>query len=148
MKLDSIIIGKRHRTELGNLQPLADSIRDVGLLHPVVVTPGGILVAGGRRIEATKLLGWSEIPVTVAATLDDAAKLLMAEHDENRCRLDLTPWEAEAMQRSLLEVYRPAAAARQREAGARGKEGGRGKRKTLGKTFTKGFSRDAPRTRG
>jgi len=41
-----IQIGTRHRRELGDIDALAQSIADVGLLHPVVVTPAGLLIAG------------------------------------------------------------------------------------------------------
>jgi ParB family chromosome partitioning protein len=44
---------------------LARSIGEVGLLHPVVVTPNGHLIAGARRIEACRRLGWQNIPVTL-----------------------------------------------------------------------------------
>ena len=39
-----IRIGNRHRHDLGNLTTLANSIDDVGLLHPVVVHPDGRLI--------------------------------------------------------------------------------------------------------
>jgi hypothetical protein len=44
---------------------LARSIRDIGLLHPIVVSQDGLLLAGGRRLEACKMLGWQDIPVTI-----------------------------------------------------------------------------------
>jgi ParB family transcriptional regulator, chromosome partitioning protein len=61
----SITIGNRHRRDMGDLRALASSIADVGLLHPIVVTPDGMLIAGERRLAACKLLGWTEIPATV-----------------------------------------------------------------------------------
>ncbi len=65
MKIAEIKIGKRHRKDLGDLQSLADSIQEIGLLHPIVVTEDGELIAGERRLEACKLLGWEEIPVSI-----------------------------------------------------------------------------------
>jgi hypothetical protein len=50
---------------------LARSIRDVGLLHPIVVTSKGHLVAGARRLEACRILGWKKIPVTVLELPND-----------------------------------------------------------------------------
>jgi ParB family chromosome partitioning protein len=64
MNIDQIQIGFRYRKDLGDLRSLADSIGEVGLLHPVVVTLEGRLIAGQRRLEACKSLGWTEIPVT------------------------------------------------------------------------------------
>ena len=50
---------------------LARSIGEVGLLHPVVVTSKGHLVAGARRLEACRILGWKKIPVTVLELPND-----------------------------------------------------------------------------
>ena len=60
-----IKIGKRHRKDMGDIAGLADSIKAIGLLHPIVITPAKKLLAGLRRLEACRLLGWIEIPVTV-----------------------------------------------------------------------------------
>ncbi|MGH2447587.1 MAG: ParB N-terminal domain-containing protein [Chloroflexota bacterium] len=65
MALSAIRIGERHRRDLGDIDALARNIREVGLLHPVVVRPDGALIAGERRLAAMRLLGWAEIPVTV-----------------------------------------------------------------------------------
>ena len=50
---------------MGDVAGLADNIRDIGLLHPISISADGALLAGQRRLEACKLLGWTEIPVTV-----------------------------------------------------------------------------------
>jgi hypothetical protein len=50
--------GAAHPTCIGDLRALAESVEAVGLLHLVVVTPQGRLIAGRRRLEAVKLLGW------------------------------------------------------------------------------------------
>ena len=49
MDISSIQIGNRVRKDMGDLQALADSIAEVGLLHPVVVNTRNELVAGERR---------------------------------------------------------------------------------------------------
>lgn len=92
-----IKVGKRHRRDLGDIAALAESLVEVGLLHPVVVTADHRLVAGARRLAAAKQLGWDEIDVTVAANLSEAATLLRAESDENTCRKDFTATEAESL---------------------------------------------------
>ena len=61
----SIRIGKRHRVDLGDVAQLADSIEDIGLLHPIAVNEDGLLLAGARRLAACKRLGWKQIPVNV-----------------------------------------------------------------------------------
>lgn len=101
-----IRIGTRHRKDLGNIDALAASIDDVGLLHPVVITPSGLLIAGERRLAAIKRLGWEEIPVNVAHNLADAAQMLRAERDENMARKDFTPSEAVEIARELEPLER------------------------------------------
>ena len=48
--IDEIIVGKRHRRDLGDIASLAKSIDAHGLLHPIVVTCDGRLIAGERRL--------------------------------------------------------------------------------------------------
>ena len=52
---------------------------EIGLLHPIVIRPDGKLIAGERRLRAAKLLGWTEIPVTVV-DLDDVVRGEFAEN--------------------------------------------------------------------
>lgn len=47
------------------LEELADSIRAQGVLQPLLVTPGGVVVAGHRRLAAARMAGLSEVPVVV-----------------------------------------------------------------------------------
>ena len=68
--LDSIKIGSRFRQDHGDIGALARSIADIGLLHPIVVTQHGHLLAGRRRFEACRSLGWETIPVTVMEVHD------------------------------------------------------------------------------
>ncbi len=109
LPLDSIIVGERTRKDLGDVQGLAVSIADLGLLHPVVVTPEGKLVAGERRLAACKLLGWSRVPVRIVDNLDDAQRLLRAERDENTERKNLSPSEMVAQGKRLEAVEKPRA---------------------------------------
>lgn len=53
------------RREHGDIKPLADSIREVGLLNPLTVNQDGRLLAGRRRLEAVRQLGWATVPVRV-----------------------------------------------------------------------------------
>ena len=97
MRIDAIIIGERYRHKMGDIDGLAQSIAEVGLLHPIVVTPDGHLIAGARRTEACKRLGWTDIPATVV-DLDD---IMRGETAENVHRKDFTPTEAVAIGRAL-----------------------------------------------
>lgn len=109
MKLDSIIVGDRVRKDLGDIESLAASIKRHGLLHPVVVKKDRTLVAGHRRIEAARRLGWHDITVTVI----DVDDLLSAERDENAERKDFTPTEAVAIGRLIEERHREKIAAQE-----------------------------------
>lgn len=91
----------------GDVSDLVESIRSVGLLHPLVVTPGMVLVAGLRRYTAVLALGWDRVPVTVIDTLDEAVAALRAELDENTCRRALSPVEAERARRRRAEALAP-----------------------------------------
>lgn len=87
--INSIVIRKRVRRNLGDLNSLAESLRRHGLMNPVVINSRNELIAGHRRLEAAKKLGWSSIDVRVVNT-DDAADLIEMELDENTQRKNLT----------------------------------------------------------
>jgi ParB family chromosome partitioning protein len=65
LPLDDIRVGTRPRRDMGDIDALAQSIKDIGLLHPIIVDEDGLLLAGARRLAACKRLGWREIPVKV-----------------------------------------------------------------------------------
>src|SRR5947207_9096145 len=101
MSIDKIVVNERFRQDLGDqdgsLDALVDSIKERGLLQPLAVTPDAKLIAGRRRLEAVRKLGWSEIPVHIVSGLDDAVQSLKAERDENVCRKDFTLSEKAAL---------------------------------------------------
>ena len=118
--IDQIQISGRYRKNLGDLAPLVSSVQAIGLLQPVVVDSENRLIAGQRRIEAAKMLGWTEIEAVVAADLNDALRLLVAQRDENTCRKDFTPSEAVALGTDLETEERKAAKVRKHTRGSRG----------------------------
>src|SRR5262249_31562001 len=100
----AIKVGARYRKDLGDLPALAESLDQLGLLHPVVIDPRNRLIAGQRRLEAAKLLGWKNVPVRVV-DLDD---LVAGELAENAHRKDLLPSELWAIAKAVRErVARP-----------------------------------------
>lgn len=118
--VSDITIQDRSRKAPRNIDSLARSIRERGLLHPVVVREVEgrlVLVAGQRRIEAARSLGWTEVPVTVVTTLDDEMDALCAEGEENTEREPFTPAEAVEHRRRIRDVEAKAAKNRQREHG-------------------------------
>lgn len=48
-----------------NLKALVDSIELIGLLHPLTVTAGGVIIDGHRRAASCRLLGWEEVECNV-----------------------------------------------------------------------------------
>src|SRR5688572_12030318 len=111
LPVKSIVVGDRVRKDMGDLASLANSMKLHGLLHPVVVKKDRTLVAGHRRLEAARHLGWHEIAVTVINVED----LLSAERDENTERKDFTPTEAVAIGRLIEEQHRGVIAERQHD---------------------------------
>lgn len=98
---------------MGDIDRLSQSISIVGLLHPIVVKSNRDLIAGARRIAAVTKLGWSEVPVTIADNIDDVRAALIAERDENECRLNFTPSESVALAKQLEPMEKEAARGRQ-----------------------------------
>lgn len=93
----------RPRQELGDIDALAWSIEDVGLLFPLIVDPEYNLIAGRRRLAAVGLLGWKQVMVRVMPLDDD--KKIQAEFDENELRKELTPSEKMDVIRDLQEAW-------------------------------------------
>jgi ParB family chromosome partitioning protein len=86
------------------LDDLAASIREVGVLQPIIVRPrgGGFeLIAGERRLRASLRAGRTTIPSIVRNTADD--QLLLDALIENVQRVDLNPLEEAAGYRALLD---------------------------------------------
>jgi ParB family chromosome partitioning protein len=89
----AITVGTRHRRDFGDIEGLAASISDVGLLHPIVIRPDGTLIAGERRLQAAQALGWADVPVTII----DLDAVVRGEFAENSLRKDFTLSEAVAI---------------------------------------------------
>jgi hypothetical protein len=125
VRVKDIEVKERHRQDMGDIDTLAKSIDEVGLLQPLVVCEIGEdhykLIAGQRRLQALIKLGRKNVAVRIAKELKDAVEMLRAERDENTCRKDLTPSEAVAVGRAIEELEKPKAKARQREGQERGR---------------------------
>jgi len=98
----------RKRFEDGALNALADSIRQRGVLQPIIVRPaeqGYVLGAGERRWRAAKLAGETTVPALVDDELDEAGSLELALI-ENVVREDLTSIEQARTLAVLLDDLR------------------------------------------
>ena len=98
LKLSQLQAGKyqpRTRMDEGSLYELAESIKAQGVMQPVLVRPVGSgryeIIAGERRVRASKLAGLTEVPVLVRAVADEAAAAMALI--ENIQREDLNPLE-------------------------------------------------------
>lgn len=89
------------------LEELAHSLREIGVLQPVVVRSAGEgrfeLVAGERRVRAARLAGLEEIPAVVRESRD--SDLLTEALVENLHRSDLNPLEEAAAYQQLLDDF-------------------------------------------
>ncbi len=92
IEIDKIRVGERRREDFGDIAGLAESIRQYGLLHPIVVDDEMNLVAGERRLRACQSLGWNDIEASPLGLLTDAERREI-ELEENEKRKDLTPYE-------------------------------------------------------
>jgi ParB family chromosome partitioning protein len=109
----------RKRFDESALAALADSIRERGVLQPVIVRPvddGYELVAGERRWRAAELAGEVTIPALVDDALDQAGSLELALI-ENIVREDLSPIEQARTFSVLLDDLRMTSAVLARRIG-------------------------------
>jgi len=89
-----------------SLQELVDSIREQGILEPIVVakTPAGYqIIAGERRWRAAKVLGLEKVPVVIKETTPQG--MLEMSIVENVQREDLNPIEKAQAYRRLIEEF-------------------------------------------
>ena len=94
------------RTEIGDLSELTASIREKGVLEPLLVKPTNgrwMIIAGERRWRAATACGLKELPC-IEMNVDDSAVAEIALI-ENMQRKDLTPWEEADGLRALCERF-------------------------------------------
>ena len=65
IKIKDIKVDSRFRDDYGDIESLSVSIQRYGLLHPIVLGEGNILVAGERRLKAHEILGKEEIELEI-----------------------------------------------------------------------------------
>ena len=95
------------RTEIGDLTELSASIKEKGVLEPLLVLADGegtyMIIAGERRWRASKLAGLTEVPCIVVDTDEQGvAEIALIE---NLQRKDLNIWEEADGLKSLAERF-------------------------------------------
>ncbi len=96
----------RQASDGADLQALADSIAEHGVLQPILVTStidGYQLIAGERRLRAAEMAGLERIPAVVREAADQAQLELALI--ENLQRADLSPLEEAHAFRQLMDEF-------------------------------------------
>ena len=95
LPLSALVPQAQPRRRFEGLEALAESIREQGVLQPLLVRPLGngryAIVAGERRYRAARMAGLAEVPVRVLDLPEKEARLLALV--ENLQREDLNPYE-------------------------------------------------------
>lgn len=89
VSIKDIKVKRRVRKDLGNLEDLKNSLRRYGLLNPITLNGKYELVAGERRLEAAKAIGWTSINANIIENLSEISQLEM-EIEENNQRKEFT----------------------------------------------------------
>lgn len=95
--LDDIRVKRRIREEPEDIEDLMNSMKRYGLMNPITINSENVLIAGRRRLEAARRLGWHMISANVIEATDRVSELEM-EIEENTQRSNFTDQE-------LMEAY-------------------------------------------
>jgi ParB/RepB/Spo0J family partition protein len=101
--IDLIKIGTRARGDKGDIESLAERIKEKGLIQPITIDQDYKLIAGERRLLAHQLLGHDKIEAIIRKTKDQI-DLQEVELIENIARKDMTWQEVALAERALFEL--------------------------------------------
>lgn len=107
IKISDIVFGDRRREELGDIQELANDIRENGLICPIAIVgikPPYKLAAGGRRLAAVEMLKWDNIPCNIYDHDLSDLEIKSIELAENIKRKDLTYVEEVGLVREIHQL--------------------------------------------
>lgn len=105
LDVDSILFDNRFREEFGDLETLAESVREKGILQPITVSPDMRLLAGERRLRAAKMAGLKKIPALVRK-IDGEVDAREIELIENTFRKNFTWAEESAIVQQIDKLYK------------------------------------------
>ena len=104
--IEDVKIKKRIRKDMGDIAALTESMKRFGQINPILITKDNILIAGGRRLEAARNLGWTNINAVVAEIPDELSKLEY-EVEENMQRRDFTSTEIQEAAEKIHRLQNP-----------------------------------------
>ena len=104
--IDDIIVKKRIRHDLSNIDALAESMQNYGQINPITITKNNILVTGRRRLAAAQSLGWRTINAIIVEHSDETT-LLELEIEENLQRQDFSTEEVSEASDRLKKLKNP-----------------------------------------
>lgn len=129
VRIEEALVPTKRMRQLGKIEQLVESIRELGLLEPIILRrETKELISGLHRLESIRALGQDEILARLVDVTDLQAEMM--ELDENLARVELTALErAEHIirRKQLYEALHPEV----QHGGAPGKPGG-GKAKAKG----------------
>ena len=104
--IKDIIAKSRIRKDLGDIESLAESLKRYGQITPIVINRKNVLIAGGRRLEAAKMLGWNNINAVILDTTNKL-ELLELEVEENKYRKDFNAEEEAEAEKKIEKLRNP-----------------------------------------
>jgi len=106
--LDAIDPAPNVRADVGDVEGLASTIAELGLLQPVRVRQAGHgryhVIVGSRRVAAAREAGEAFVPAVLDTTDPDAARDAIAQLVENLQRRDLNPMDQARALRTVLDA--------------------------------------------
>lgn len=103
VEIAKINVGDRYRKDLGDIESLAASIKDKGVIQPITIDTEFSLVAGERRLKAAILAGLDKIPALIRK-IEGELDLREIELTENIERKDMTWQERAELTRKIFEL--------------------------------------------
>ena len=104
--VEDVLVRKRIRRDMGDIEALAESLKRYGQISPIVVSKKNILIAGGRRLEAAKSLGWRTINAVISETSGELEQLEL-EVEENIQRRDFSMEEVAEASQKMYRLRNP-----------------------------------------
>jgi ParB family chromosome partitioning protein len=104
--IKDIIVKKRIRKDMGDIEALAESLKRYGQISPIMISAKNVLIAGERRLEAAKYLGWRTINAVISESSSELARLEL-EIEENMQRRDFNMEEVAEATKKIYRLQHP-----------------------------------------